>query len=228
MKSRFALSIAPILLLVATNQSEAAVKRMEPHHGAEGRSTAAATRHTRSRIALASTRHVKVRHLALHHVKVRSRNIAYARRLVSAAVSETDGWNPAVADISYPSQPIGASVRQAVYTTGGDTNAGQGLAAQAARPIQTGIASYYGRQHNGRRTASGSVFHENALTAAHATLPFGTKVRVEDPETGRAVIVTITDRLHEPHRVIDLSEGAARQLGILREGLAMVTLTPEP
>lgn len=90
---------------------------------------------------------------------------------------------------------------------------------------QKGIASYYGRRHQGHRTASGTSFDKNALTAAHPWLPFGTKVRVT-ADNGRSVVVTITDRLPSARRVIDLSLAAARVLGIVSRGLAQVSLTP--
>jgi rare lipoprotein A len=96
----------------------------------------------------------------------------------------------------------------------------------AAWPAQTGLASYYGSRHQGRRTASGVRFDQWALTAAHPWLPFGTKVRVTVETTGRSVVVTITDRLPSRRRVIDLSTAAARLLGIVRQGLAEVSLTP--
>jgi rare lipoprotein A len=64
------------------------------------------------------------------------------------------------------------------------------------------------------------------MTAAHPWLPFGTKVLVTVESTGRAVMVTITDRLPSRRRIIDLSREAAARLGILRQGVAMVTLTP--
>lgn len=90
---------------------------------------------------------------------------------------------------------------------------------------EKGVASYYGPRHQGRRTASGGRFEEGALTAAHPWLPFGTKVRVT-VANGRSVVVTITDRLPSRRRVIDLSLGAARALGIVSQGLAAVSLTP--
>ena len=62
------------------------------------------------------------------------------------------------------------------------------------------------------------------MTAAHAWLPFGTRVRVRDESTGREVLVTITDRLPTRRRVIDLSVGAARELGMLHRGLTVVSL----
>ena len=98
--------------------------------------------------------------------------------------------------------------------------------AQAAPAVlDSGTASYYGKRHDGRRTASGAIFHMEAMTAAHPWLPFGTKVRVTIQGTDRSVVVTITDRLPSHRRIIDLSQGAARELGILRQGLAQVVLT---
>jgi rare lipoprotein A (peptidoglycan hydrolase) len=92
---------------------------------------------------------------------------------------------------------------------------------------QRGLASWYGgpRWH-GSRTSSGAIYDENALTAAHATLPIGTKVRVTVVDSGRDVVVTINDRPGTRSRIIDLSRAAARQLGIIQRGVAMVTLTP--
>src|SRR5271163_585663 len=87
-------------------------------------------------------------------------------------------------------------------------------------PGETGLASFYGSRHQGRRTASGGRFDQKALTAAHPWLPFGTKVLVTVEATGRSVVVTITDRLPSRRRVIDLSVAAARLLGIVRQGLA--------
>jgi rare lipoprotein A (peptidoglycan hydrolase) len=90
---------------------------------------------------------------------------------------------------------------------------------------QTGIASWYGgRRWQGRRTFSGARFNEHALTAAHATLPMGTRVRVTVADTGRSVVVTINDRPGTRKRIIDLSRAAAARLGILHRGVATVTL----
>ena len=89
---------------------------------------------------------------------------------------------------------------------------------------ETGIASFYGRAFHGRRTASGGKFNQLALTAAHPWLPLGSKVLVTVEETGRAVVVTITDRLPSGQRVIDVSLAAARALGFVGQGLAEVTL----
>ena len=99
---------------------------------------------------------------------------------------------------------------------------------QAPAPgvLDSGTASYYGKAHQGRRTASGARFDMEQLTAAHPWLPFGTRVRVTAADTGRSVVVTITDRIPSRTRILDLSVAAARQLGMLRQGLAQVVLTP--
>jgi rare lipoprotein A (peptidoglycan hydrolase) len=92
---------------------------------------------------------------------------------------------------------------------------------------KTGIASWYGGSRwHGQRTASGAIYDENALTAAHATLPIGTRVRVALAGSDRSVVVTITDRPGTRRRIIDLSLGAARELGMISRGVALVTLTP--
>ena len=97
----------------------------------------------------------------------------------------------------------------------------------AVRTERVGIASYYGWRHQGLRTASGARFNPMALTAASPSLPFGSRVRVTDRRTGRSVVVVINDRLPPiHHRLIDLSVAAARELGILRQGIAWVTLAP--
>lgn len=97
-------------------------------------------------------------------------------------------------------------------------------AALHSHPLR-GLASWYGSVWQGRKTASGEVFREAELTAAHRTLPFGTLVRVTDLRSLRSVIVRINDRgALAPGRVIDLSAAAADQLGILDSGLASVKL----
>jgi len=81
------------------------------------------------------------------------------------------------------------------------------------------MASYYGRRFHGRLTANGERFDMNAMTAAHKTLPFGTRLRVTYPRTGRSVVVRINDR--GPFirgRDIDLSRGAAERIGLIQQG----------
>ncbi|MFS2127254.1 septal ring lytic transglycosylase RlpA family protein [Pseudomonas sp. Pseusp97] len=88
-----------------------------------------------------------------------------------------------------------------------------------------GTASYYGKAHHGKRTASGERFNQNALTAAHRTLPFGTRVKVTNLDNGRSVVVRINDRgPFGRGRIIDLSRAAAEQLNMLRSGTAPVRL----
>ena len=90
---------------------------------------------------------------------------------------------------------------------------------------RSGVASYYGARFNGRRTASGERFDMNALTAAHKTLPFGTKVRVTNPRTGKSVVVRINDRGPYAHgREIDVSRAAAIELGLIQRGHGNVEL----
>ena len=96
-----------------------------------------------------------------------------------------------------------------------------------AETQQSGLASWYGgHRWHGNRTSSGGVYDQDALTAAHASLPIGTRVRVTLVGNGRNVVVTINDRPGTRRRIIDLSRAAARELGILERGVAMVTLTP--
>ena len=79
----------------------------------------------------------------------------------------------------------------------------------------SGLASWYGPGFHGRKTASGETFNAGALTAAHRSLPFGTRVRVVNKRNGRSVVVRINDRGPYGHgRVIDLSRAAARAIGI--------------
>lgn len=95
----------------------------------------------------------------------------------------------------------------------------------AVRLRMSGMASWYGPGFHGNRSASGEVFRQTAMTAAHRTLPFGTLVRVTNVNNGRSVIVKINDRgPYSGGRVIDLSAGAARLLGITQSGVAPVRL----
>jgi rare lipoprotein A len=88
---------------------------------------------------------------------------------------------------------------------------------------QSGQGSYYANKFNGRKTASGTVYRPNKLTAAHNTLPFGTVVRVTNPKNNRSVKVTVTDRgPHVKGRIIDLSRKAARKIDIIDAGVAPV------
>jgi rare lipoprotein A len=91
---------------------------------------------------------------------------------------------------------------------------------------QCGGASWYGPGFHGKTAASGQPFDQNAMTAAHRSLPFGTVVRVTDQRSGKSIDVTINDRgpFHKG-RIIDLSKAAATQLGIRNAGTGKVCVT---
>jgi hypothetical protein len=87
----------------------------------------------------------------------------------------------------------------------------------------TGTASWYGGKFHGRKTNSGEIFDENALTAAHKTLPFNTYIRVTFLKTNESTIVRINDRgPHVASRILDLSKGAAEEIGLKPHGLGEV------
>jgi len=95
----------------------------------------------------------------------------------------------------------------------------------APRVVQTGAASWYGEAHHGKKTASGEAFDMYALTAAHRSLPLGTRIRVTNVANGRAIDVRINDRGPViPGRIIDLSYGAARALGAVGDGVFRVRI----
>lgn len=86
-----------------------------------------------------------------------------------------------------------------------------------------GVAAYYSNRLNGRKTASGQRFNNGAMTAAHNTLPFGTRVKITNTKNNRSVVVRINDRgPTTPGRVWDLSRAAASKLGYVRAGLTDV------
>ena len=90
---------------------------------------------------------------------------------------------------------------------------------------QTGTASWYGRQFHGRKTASGETFDMNAMTAAHRSLPLNCYIRVTNRNNGKSVVVKVNDRgPFHGNRVVDLSYGAAKQLGITSAGTATVSI----
>jgi len=98
-----------------------------------------------------------------------------------------------------------------------------GPQAMAGHRAEVGLASYYAPHYHGARTASGRKQNNNALTAAHPTLPFGSRVRVTNLGNGRSVVVTVIDRgPFVRGRIIDVSRRAARELGFLRDGTAKV------
>jgi rare lipoprotein A len=99
------------------------------------------------------------------------------------------------------------------------------LASCSPKVSQTGKASYYAKSFNGKKTASGKKFRSSKRTAAHKTLPFGTKVKVTNLNNGRTVKVRINDRgPFVQGRIIDLSRKAARKIGMLDDGVVSVKI----
>ena len=94
-----------------------------------------------------------------------------------------------------------------------------------AQEPQKGKASYYSKRATGSRTSSGERLHHDSLTCAHRTHPFGTMLKVTNVQNGKSVVVKVIDRgPYGRGRIIDLSWGAAKELGILSQGVAMVTV----
>jgi peptidoglycan lytic transglycosylase len=102
--------------------------------------------------------------------------------------------------------------------------------ASASKPQYVGIASWYGKQHQGRKMANGQPFDRRKLTAAAWNIPLGTVLHVVNLKNGNSVDVTVTDRgpNHRLRRAIDLSEAAARELDYVGDGLTRVFITPVP
>lgn len=153
--------------------------------------------------------------------------VSFATRIVYA--------DARLSDSIIPISTASVNASSATFDKQAAKMADQETAKVAARAEQTaikrgdklhGIASWYGGVFNGRKTASGERYNMYAMTACHPTLPFGSLVRVINHRNHRSVVVKITDRgdLVEQNRIIDLSYGAARQLSILKSGLASVDL----
>lgn len=105
------------------------------------------------------------------------------------------------------------------------TDSSQSSVTQSGDHQMTGTASWYGPKFHGNRTANGERFNMNAMTAAHPTLPFNTRLRVTNLDNGRKCIVRINDRgPFTGGRVVDLSRAAARKLDFEQAGLAKVRL----
>jgi rare lipoprotein A len=90
---------------------------------------------------------------------------------------------------------------------------------------ETGLASYYADKYEGRKTSNGEIFKQRKLTAAHKTLPFGTKVKVTNLSNGQSVKVRINDRgPFIQGRIIDLSKKAAKKINLVNAGVSKVTI----
>ena len=164
-----------------------------------------------------------------------ARVLAFAAALMlpaSASVRADDGVRQATpafassfADIAAPAahQPVEGAVDVTAIDPADE--AAPGLGDGDWDSLGGGIASYYADKFNGRRTASGETFSNGAMTAAHRSLPFGSKVRVTNPANGRSVVVRINDRgPFHGNRLIDLSKSAASTLGIVQRGSGRVEL----
>ena len=114
----------------------------------------------------------------------------------------------------------------ALFTTGcgKPARAEESAEPQPVRRVYHGIASFYGPGFEGQETASGRIFDSDEMVAAHRTLPFGTRVRVTNLENDRTVVLRIIDRGPYVGRntIIDVSKGAARRLGFLKDGRVRV------
>ncbi|MGY6275843.1 septal ring lytic transglycosylase RlpA family protein [Methylomonas sp. MgM2] len=97
---------------------------------------------------------------------------------------------------------------------------------QDPTPVRSaGTASYYNDKYHGRTTTSGEAYDKNGMTAAHNTLPLGTRLRVTNLKNNHSVIVKVNDRMHKSNkRLIDLSKKAAKKLGFIRAGLTKVKI----
>jgi rare lipoprotein A len=101
--------------------------------------------------------------------------------------------------------------------------------AASAAPVETGVASWYGADFHGRRTSNGEIYDKERLSCAHRTLPFGSFVLVRNLDNDSSVVVRVNDRgPFAKDRIIDLSEAAARIIGMIPTGTARVSLTPIP
>lgn len=141
-------------------------------------------------------------------------DVSAAQALAQAGDADEFVTSPAVASVS--------SVALAVASIG---SAASKTVLDAAGVIQHGIGSWYGAKFQNKRTANGERFNMNALTAAHPTLPFGTRLCAHSPSTGKSVIVRINDRgPFTKDRIIDFSKAAAQALGILHSRPGVVAL----
>jgi rare lipoprotein A len=99
--------------------------------------------------------------------------------------------------------------------------------AQQSSSSEVGYATYYAKRYNGKRTTSGVRYRPGKLTAAHSTLPFGSRVKVVNPSNGKEVVVTVNDRCKQrKQQHIDLSFAAAKKIGIYGKGMVRVQIIP--
>jgi rare lipoprotein A len=138
-------------------------------------------------------------------------------------------WLVCLAGCSLKEEPVPLPPVPQVHEKGTSAPAPQAPeeAAPAGKSETTQVvtASWYGPGFHGQATASGEIFNQHALTAAHRTLPLGTEAKVTNLETGQSVTVTINDRgPYVQGRQLDLSQAAAKQIGLTRKGVAKVKI----
>ena len=115
---------------------------------------------------------------------------------------------------------------QGCTLAGGELPPSTSPAGSASGWTQVGMASWYGEPFHGRQTASGEVYDMEARTGAHPSLPFGTRIRIENLDNGRTATLTINDRgPFVKERIVDVSRRVARELGMLGPGTARVRIT---
>lgn len=178
------------------------------------------------------------------HIRKQTARSAAARTLQALAVVAGIGFAPLAASSAAPAQSdfqastgmdaaaAAAFVELLPVQPGSATIKSESAAivpAEISAPqesvIGRGSASYYADKFNGRRTASGERFDNDEMTAAHRTLPFGSRVRVTNPGNGRSVVVRINDRgPFTRGRMIDVSRAAAQELGLIARGHGNVEL----
>jgi rare lipoprotein A len=143
----------------------------------------------------------------------------------AAVLAQTPAWRPespaAAPFLTAPLQSAPATPRGAVPSPAAAAPA----AAPPERITQTGKIAYYGPRFAGRKTASGERFDPEAMTMAHKTLPFGTRVRVTNLANGESVVVRVNDRgPSTSNRIADLSQGAAERIGMIEAGVVEARL----
>ena len=143
--------------------------------------------------------------------------------LLAAQPPNTPGTAIAKHEIARPEK--GNGTKNSVKVRAAKTKAVRHHHTRAANVYQVGTASWYGKQFNGKTTASGEPYDMFQFTAAHRHLPLGTLVKVTNLDNGRSVVVRVNDRGPVPRtRIIDLSYGAARMIGLPGHGIEPVSL----
>lgn len=142
------------------------------------------------------------------------------KRIASLALAALVGSGCASVKSAERASESATAGQRAVTTSTTESSAEQGLGA-----IERGIASFYARSLEGRRTASGEIYRAGAATCAHRSHPFGTRLRLTAEETGRSVVCTVNDRgPFVAGRIVDLSRSLAEKLGMIEKGVVPVRL----